>query len=161
VIRQGALEDERGFTLAEVLAVIVIMGILFGIASFTWSGVFGVIDGRRVDSATNRMVADLRQAHTKASDRLQTWQVALTANSSTYTVSETTTGSSSTYDLDDDSTRHIAVPDTTVTITFNANGSATVNPAGPTSFRIQSQRTPGNFNTIDVNTATSRIKVVP
>ena len=31
--RQGALEDERGFTLVEVTIVIILMGIVFAIAS--------------------------------------------------------------------------------------------------------------------------------
>ena len=30
--RQGALEDERGFTLVEVMATIIMMGIVFAIA---------------------------------------------------------------------------------------------------------------------------------
>ena len=59
---QGALEDERGFTLVELLAVIIIMGIVLSIASSTW---FRVVESRRVDSATNQLAADLRLAHTR------------------------------------------------------------------------------------------------
>ena len=65
--RQGALEDERGFTLIEVMVIIIIMGIVFAIASSTW---FGVVESRRVDSATNQLAADLRLAHTSATNRL-------------------------------------------------------------------------------------------
>src|SRR5215217_4722778 len=46
---QGAWEDERGFTLIEVLVTIILMLIVFGIASSTW---FKVVESRRVDSAT-------------------------------------------------------------------------------------------------------------
>jgi prepilin-type N-terminal cleavage/methylation domain-containing protein len=67
-------QSERGFTLPEVLIVIVLMGILFAIASSTW---FGVVESRRVDSATNQLVSDLRLAHTKSTNQLATWQVVL------------------------------------------------------------------------------------
>jgi prepilin-type N-terminal cleavage/methylation domain-containing protein len=70
--RQGALEDERGFTLAEVMITIIMMGIVFAIASSTW---FGVVESRRVDSATNQLAADLRQAHSRATNRLEGWRV--------------------------------------------------------------------------------------
>src|SRR5215203_955981 len=65
--RQVALEDERGFTLVEVMITIIIMGIVFAIASSTW---FKVAESRRVDSATNQVVADLRLAHTQATNHL-------------------------------------------------------------------------------------------
>ena len=60
--RQGTWEDERGFTLVELLAVIIIMCIVLSIASSTW---FRVVESRRVDSATNQLAADLRLAHTR------------------------------------------------------------------------------------------------
>ena len=69
--RQGAWEDERGFTLIEVIVTIIIMGIVFAIASSIW---FGVVESRRVDSATNQLAADLRLAHTRATNRLEDWQ---------------------------------------------------------------------------------------
>lgn len=52
--------EERGFTLPEVLITIVIMGIVFAIASSAW---FGVVDSRRVDAAANQLASDLRKAH--------------------------------------------------------------------------------------------------
>jgi prepilin-type N-terminal cleavage/methylation domain-containing protein len=63
------LACERGFTLPEVLVVIVLMGIVFAIATSTW---FGVIESRRVDSATNQVASDLRLAHSAATNRLGT-----------------------------------------------------------------------------------------
>jgi prepilin-type N-terminal cleavage/methylation domain-containing protein len=48
--------EERGFTLPEVLITIVIMGIVFAIASSSW---FSTIERRAVDT-TNQLVADLR-----------------------------------------------------------------------------------------------------
>jgi prepilin-type N-terminal cleavage/methylation domain-containing protein len=78
VIRQGAKvrlrEDERGFTLPEVLVVIVIMGILLAIATSIW---FGVIESRNVDSATNQLVADMRLANSSATNQLTDWRVVL------------------------------------------------------------------------------------
>jgi prepilin-type N-terminal cleavage/methylation domain-containing protein len=70
----GFRESERGFTLPEVLIVIVLMGILFAIASSTW---FGVIESRRVDSAANQLASDLRLAHTRATNQLSDWQVVM------------------------------------------------------------------------------------
>src|SRR5215218_9009845 len=96
--RQGAFEDERGFTVLEVFLTCILMGLLFAIASPV---LFGVVDGRRVDSATNQLAADLRLAHTRATNRLEQWQVVLTADSSTYTIGPV--GAPSTRDLDDDS----------------------------------------------------------
>src|SRR5919107_292642 len=81
--RQGALEDERGFTLFEVMATIIIMGIVFAIASSTW---FGLVENRGVNSATNQIVADLRQAHTKATNRLEDWRIEMDAGARVYRI---------------------------------------------------------------------------
>lgn len=64
--------DERGFTLPEVMITIVIMGIVFAIASSTWQG---TIESRHVDSATNQVASDLRLAHSNATNRLATAQI--------------------------------------------------------------------------------------
>src|SRR5215204_5205149 len=81
--RQGAWEDERGFTLLEVLITIVIMGIVLAIATSSW---FKVIESRRVDSATNQVVADLRLVHSKATNRLEDWRVVMDANTRNYRI---------------------------------------------------------------------------
>ena len=60
-------ENERGFTLPEVLITTILLGIVFSIATPTW---FGVIESRSVDSATNQVAADLRLAHAAATNRL-------------------------------------------------------------------------------------------
>lgn len=60
-------EDGRGFTLVEVMVTIILMGIVFAIASSTW---FGVVESRRVDSATNQIASDLRLANATATNRL-------------------------------------------------------------------------------------------
>ena len=59
--------SQRGFTLPEVLIAIVIMGILFAIASSSW---FSVIESRAVDSAANQLAGDMRLAHDSATNRL-------------------------------------------------------------------------------------------
>jgi prepilin-type N-terminal cleavage/methylation domain-containing protein len=113
---QGAWKDERGFTLVEVLATIVIMGILFGIATSTW---FGVVHSRQVDSATNQMVSDLRLANSKATNRLVPYQVVLTDNSSDYQFGPV--GNTTTRTLPDE----VRITTTLSTIEFQTNGSVT------------------------------------
>ena len=73
----GFWQSERGFTVIEVMIVIVVMGILFAIASSTW---FGVVESRRVGSATNQIVSDLRRAHTSAINRLGTAHIIFNRN---------------------------------------------------------------------------------
>jgi prepilin-type N-terminal cleavage/methylation domain-containing protein len=50
VSRHAAWREERGFTLAEVMIIVVLIGIVIAIATSTW---FAFIEIRRVDSATN------------------------------------------------------------------------------------------------------------
>lgn len=64
-------KDERGFTLPEVLIVIVIMGILFAIATSTWNR---VTESRKVDSVANQLASDLRLAHTSATNQITEWR---------------------------------------------------------------------------------------
>jgi prepilin-type N-terminal cleavage/methylation domain-containing protein len=75
--RRGAWKEERGFTLIEVIVTIIVMGIVFAIASSTW---FGVVESRRVDSGTNQIAADLRLAHTRATNRLEDWRIEMDAD---------------------------------------------------------------------------------
>ncbi len=184
----GFWKSERGFTLPEVLTVIVLMGILFAIASSTW---FGIVESRRVDSATNQVAADLRLAHTSATNRLGKAKVvfsntgaAVTCNgvSVDYCLTKPVgTGTQSIpRSLPDDTV--VTSPNlladvaggTTNTIEFSADGSAkalgtlevtgvTDNcPAGtPTGVpRIQIASSDGDpAHCITFNTATSRIEI--
>jgi prepilin-type N-terminal cleavage/methylation domain-containing protein len=155
VSRQGALEDERGFTLIEAVIVIVLMGIVLAIASSSW---FGTVESRRVDSAANQLAADLRQAHTRAINELVQQTVTLTDGSSEYTV----TGVANNPDLDDDPDEDLVVVDAssaTIVIVFEGNGEAQV--TGDNSFEVRSTDDINKKHTIDVNTPTSRIQIDP
>ena len=177
--RQGALEDERGFTLIEVIITIIIMGIVFSIASSIW---FGAIESRKVDSATNQLAADLRQAHSRATNRLASQTVTLTTGSSEYTM----TGVADPLDLDDcdeeDVTAEpprcdeedVVVVNPGVTVAFCPNGSAEIPPAtpacsaapsgDPTTITVGLPPDPTleePNHTIQINTATSRVQIVP
>ncbi len=59
--------DERGFTLQEVLTVIAILIILVAIAVIIF---LAFLELWRVNAATNHLVADLRLAHTSATNQL-------------------------------------------------------------------------------------------
>lgn len=74
-------DREGGFTLPEVLITIAILGILIAIAVPTWQS---VVEGRRVDSATNQFASDLRLAHNRATNQLNNWEVRYTVGSSSY-----------------------------------------------------------------------------
>jgi len=159
--RQGAWEDERGFTLVEVLTVILIMGIVFGIASSTW---FKVVESRRVDSATNQVVADLRLAHTQATNHLTDYSFVVPADPvpagvdplSTYQIGPPGDLETRTLPGDDQGTSETKIASAT-TITFHSDGSADIDPAG----NVTVAATDGEpFHTINVNTVTSRVKVV-
>jgi prepilin-type N-terminal cleavage/methylation domain-containing protein len=154
---QRGWKDERGFTLVEVMVVIILMLIVFGIASSTW---FRVAESRRVDSATNQVVADLRLAHTQAKNRLiETSFVVLSADSSTYQVGPAEDLETRNLPGDDQGTPKTKILDAT-TITFHSNGSAEIDPAGNIMVTTTDDDPDDPVHTINVNTVTSRVKVV-
>jgi prepilin-type N-terminal cleavage/methylation domain-containing protein len=66
------VSEERGFTLAELLASIAVFGILAAISVVV---LLGVLEQRRVDAAATQFASDLRLAHTSASNQLTDWRV--------------------------------------------------------------------------------------
>jgi prepilin-type N-terminal cleavage/methylation domain-containing protein len=159
--------EERGFTLVEVLITITIMGIVFAIASSTW---FRVIESRQVDSATNQIVADLRLAHTQATNRLTDSSFVAPADPvpagvnppSTYQVGPSGDLETRILPGDDQGTpqTEIVAPPT---IVFKATGEATT-PDGDPPGDITVTTTDGDpddpFHIININTVTSRVEVV-
>jgi len=69
--------DQHGFTLPEALTVIAIIGVLVAIAVIVW---LGILERRRVDAAANQLAADLRLAHTSATNQFADWRVVLVPN---------------------------------------------------------------------------------
>jgi Tfp pilus assembly protein FimT len=134
-----------------MLVTVIILGILFAITSSSWSG---LVESRRVDSATNQLAADLRLAHSRAANRLAQQTLTLTAGSSEYTV----TGIPGTRDLDD-SDQHLVTVAASSTAGFKTNGEVQVLGANP--IEVRSTNNIANNHTLQVNTTTSRIKIVP
>ena len=167
---QVAREGERGFTMLELLLVIIVMGILFAIASSTW---FGAIESRRVDSATSQLAADLRHAHSKAINRLEPQTVTLTTGSSQYNLDPPLTGVANPVDLDEESGANVVVVNTGVTVAFCPNGSAEIPPnatvcsaapsGGATTITVGLPPNPTlePNHTIQINEVTSRVRIVP
>jgi prepilin-type N-terminal cleavage/methylation domain-containing protein len=69
-----AREDERGFTLTELLATIAILAILIAIAVIIF---LALLERWRVDAATKQLVGDLRLAHGSATNELVDWRIVL------------------------------------------------------------------------------------
>ena len=71
-VKNPWISDQHGFTLVEVLVTILIIGIVMGIASSSWQG---VVESRKVTSATNQLTADLRLANNKSTSQLKDYAV--------------------------------------------------------------------------------------
>ncbi len=72
VSAEARLRDERGFTLQETLVTVFIMGLLLAIGIIIF---LGILERWRVDAAATQVKADLRMAHSSASNQLTDWRV--------------------------------------------------------------------------------------
>ena len=157
----GFSQSERGFTLPEVLIVIVLMGILFAIASASW---FGVIESRRVDSATNQMVSDLRLAHTRATNRLENWQVDPIVNTGNYRIGPCAAPcvaplppSSPLRSLEERTLFKSGGSESVARVVFKPNGEAEITGTGNIKIAAEDD---SPCHDIQINQVTSRIKVL-
>jgi prepilin-type N-terminal cleavage/methylation domain-containing protein len=155
-LRRELWQHERGFTLIELTIPMIIMGILFAAAVPLW---LGAVESRKVDSATNQMVADLRQAHTNATNSLANYEVRLTDNSSTYLIGRppAALATYTTYTLPNNA--RVDTPGATpLNIVFAPNGSVTPPVGAPITFNVRSAD--GNpSHEIEINRLTSRVEV--
>lgn len=79
----GFRKDERGFTLIELLTTVAILGILLAIAIII---LLGLLERWRVDAAAKQLAADLRLAHSNATNQLTDWRVVVTPGSPDYSL---------------------------------------------------------------------------
>lgn len=177
-------EDQSGFTLPEVTIVVVILGIVLAVASSSW---LGTIEGRRVDSAANQLVSDLRLAHTSATNQLSAWAVVTDVGSFTATTGFTLPAGTPTgkdyylikvpdsgttivrviaRDLGDANGAQIAAS-TPISLRFKPDGSVRTENDGPLSNPVTltvhksgGSVTDSNRHTLRVNTVTSRVELV-
>jgi type II secretory pathway pseudopilin PulG len=138
------------------MIVIVLMGIVFAIASYSW---FGMVESRRVDSATNQIISELRLAHTRAANRLQNWKVEPVANTGNYRIGSCvdpcTAALTTPLRSLDEGTEFL--PDLgVVAIVLKSDGTAQIIGAG----NIQVAADDGSpCREIEVNTVTSRVRI--
>ena len=65
-------EDERGYTLPEVLTAVAIMSTILAIGIII---LLALLERWRVEAAADQFAADLRLAHTRATEQLTDWRV--------------------------------------------------------------------------------------
>jgi prepilin-type N-terminal cleavage/methylation domain-containing protein len=65
-------ENERGYTLPEILTAVSIMGIILAIGIIV---LLALLERWRVEAAADQFAADLRLAHTRATEQLTDWRV--------------------------------------------------------------------------------------
>jgi prepilin-type N-terminal cleavage/methylation domain-containing protein len=65
-------KDERGYTLPEILTAVSIMGIILAIGIII---LLALLERWRVEAAADQFAADLRLAHTRATEQLTDWRV--------------------------------------------------------------------------------------
>jgi prepilin-type N-terminal cleavage/methylation domain-containing protein len=69
--------NERGYTLAEVLTAVAIMSIILTIGIIV---LLALLERWRVEAAADQFAADLRLAHTRATEQLTDWRVVFMAD---------------------------------------------------------------------------------
>lgn len=67
-------DDERGYTLPEILTAVAISGVLAAIAVIIF---LALLERWRVEAAADQLAADMRLAHSKATQGLTDWRVVL------------------------------------------------------------------------------------
>lgn len=156
-----AYEDERGFTLPELLVTIAILGILIAIAIIIW---LGILEQRRVDAAARQFAADLRLAHSSATNQLAEWRITYNRGTPNYELRKVGKSDVTSRSLPEGtkvlSASNMPSANNTATVELNPDGSGTAFYGCSTTIRISS--TDGNpYHDIGFVCATSKVEIDP
>lgn len=169
----SCLKNERGFTLPELLVTILIVGIISTIGTVSW---LSVTESRRVDSAANQLAADLRQTHSKATNRLVDHVVSQNPSSLGVVVPAVPVGqpppdyyiieirnpitSSVVSPRELPGTTQLS-PSTPLGVRFVPDGSAVVLGGASATVTVSSGADPNNDHDVTITPSTSRVQIVP
>lgn len=171
-VDKRVVNSEQGFTLPEVLITVLLIGIVAAIAVPSW---FSILESRKVDSATNQVVADMRLAHTRATNQLRNWAI-VTPSELGGVAPPGLVGPGDYYVVDVRSpiTSSVVTPrqlpegtqiDAAFGVIFAPDGSAQLTPGSPpTDLTVSSDdgdTTSGPSHVISYTSATSRVRVDP
>ncbi|MDD4907946.1 MAG: prepilin-type N-terminal cleavage/methylation domain-containing protein [Candidatus Omnitrophica bacterium] len=152
--RQGSLRtlpffiNLKGFTLAEIITVVLIMSMLMGITMFSISLIFT----RQLDGDTRKLLSDICWAREMTLSRHNDHTVAINTTAESYTI----TDSAGTV-VRPAQVLKVNISSAPATITFQApSGSALLNPAGSTLITLTKE---GRQKQIGIRVETGYVKI--
>lgn len=153
VLKSELRRRQEGFTLPELMVVILVMGIIAAITIPTWRN---VTESQALTASTNQVVADLRKAHSAATNRLTDQVVEFTAGQKKYRMGPSGNLKDRPLPSEGAHTRSA----NSVTVTFKPDGTATIIGTAPVQISLDKiSPKSSEIQNIGVNAATSRVRL--